>query len=167
MTPTVFVDANVFIYAHDPAEPAKGARAREWLTRLWRDRSGRTSIQVLNECYANVTRKLRVPPDIAWDEIARYFAWGPIALDETLLRRAREVERRYRLSWWDSLIVAAALLQDCQVLLTEDLQDGMVFGTLAVRSPFSPVIEEPAAAYHVARAAPLHRPRGRPKRMAA
>jgi len=43
----------------------------------------------------------------------------------------------------------------------------MVFGTLAVRSPFSSVIEEPAAAYHVARAAPLHRPRGRPKRLAA
>jgi predicted nucleic acid-binding protein len=167
MTPPIFVDANVFVYAHDPAEPAKGARAREWLTRLWRDRAGRTSIQVLNECYANVTRKLRVPPELAWEEIASYFAWRPLPLDEGLLRRAREIERRYRLSWWDSLIVAAAQLQDCLVLLTEDLQDGMVFGTLAVRSPFSSVIEQPTPAYHVARAAPLHRPRGRPKRVVA
>jgi predicted nucleic acid-binding protein len=165
--PPVFMDANVFIYAHDPAEPVKGARAREWLARLWRERAGRTSVQVLNECYVNVTRKLRVSPEIVWDEIASYFAWRPLPVDETLLRRAREVERRYHLSWWDSLIVAAAQLQDCLVLLTEDLQDGMVFGTLAVRSPFSPVIEEPVAAYHVARAAPLHRPRGRPKRVAA
>jgi hypothetical protein len=84
-----------------------------------------------------------------------------------LLRRAREIERRYQISWWDSMVVAAAQLQHCVILLTEDLQDGMAFGTLAVRSPFSAVLEEPPAQYDAARAHPLHRPRGRPRRVAA
>ena len=65
------------------------------------------------------------------------------------------------------LVVGAAQLQDCVVLLTEDLQDGMAFGTLAVRSPFSSVLKEPPAEYSVPRAHPLHRPRGRPRRAAA
>jgi len=169
MSGLIFVDANVLIYAYDSNAPVKSLRAREWLTRLWRERTGRTSMQVLNEYYYNVTRKLRpgLPGDIAWEDLTTYFAWRPLPVDETLVRRAREIERRYQLSWWDSMVVAAAQLQDCVVLLTEDLQDGMAFGTLAVRSPFSSVLEEPPAEYMVARAQPLHRPRGRPRRAVA
>ena len=165
MTALVFVDTNVLVYSYDARDPVKNARAREWRAHLWQQRSGRTSMQALSECYDTLTRKFRVNPDTAWDEVSAYFAWRPLPIDEAVVRRAREVQRRYEISWWDSMIVAAAQLQDCLVLLTEDLQDGMVFGTLAVRSPFSTVIEEPVAAYHVARAAPLHRPRGRPKRV--
>ena len=167
MSTSVFVDTNVLVYAYDVSEPVKHARAREWMSRLWRDRSGRTSMQVLSEYHDTLTRKFRVNADAAWDDTVTFFAWWPLPIDQSLLRRAREVQRRYQISWWDSMIVAAAQLQDCLVLLTENLQVGTVFGTLAVRSPFSTVIEEPPAAYHVARAAPLHRPRGRPKRMAA
>ena len=164
-----FVDANVLVYSQDPRDALKQARASEWLERLWRDRTGRTSMQVLSEFYIVATRKLapRVPGDVAWEEAARYFAWSPRPIDAQLLRRAREVERRYGLSWWDAMIVAAAQLQDCVVLLTEDLQDGMAFGTLAVRSPFSSVLEQGAAGYEFARAASLHRPRGRPRRAVA
>ncbi len=161
-----FVDANVLVYARDPRDPLKRARATQWLERLWGERSGRTSCQVISEFYAVATRKLRVPADQAWDDAARYLAWAPQPIDHALLRRGREIERRYQLAWWDSLIVAAAQLQDCVMLLTEDLQDGMAFGTLAVRSPFSSVLEEPPAAYHAVRAQPLHRPRGRPPRVA-
>ena len=161
-----FVDANVLVYARDQRDLVKRTRAAQWLEHLWKQRSGRTSCQILSEFYSVATRKLRVPPDQAWDEAARYFAWSPQPIDEPLLRRAREIERRYQISWWDSMVVAAAQLQDCVVLLTEDLHDGMVFGTLAVRSPFSSVVEEPPVGYAV-RARPLHRARGRPRRIAA
>jgi hypothetical protein len=74
------------------------------------------------------------------------------------------VELRYRRTWWDSLIVGAAQLQGCTVLLTEDLQDGGVFGGVAVRSPFTLAIEEAVAVYAAApRAARPHPSRGRPK----
>jgi len=164
-----FVDTNVLVSSVDPRDPVKRSRANAWLERLWKLRTGRTSVQVLAEFYTSATRKIapRMSSDQAWEEATRYFVWSPRQIDMPLLVRARDIERRYAISWWDSMVVAAAQLQDCLVLLSEDLQDGMVFGTLAVRSPFSTVIEQPPAPYHVAPAAPLHRPRGRPKRVAA
>jgi predicted nucleic acid-binding protein len=166
MTGPCFVDANVFVYARDPRDSLKQERAAQWIDILWRDRVGRTSMQVISEFYAVATKKLGFPGERAWQYAERYFAWRPLAIDEDLLRRAREIEQRYRLSWWDSMIVAAAQLQDCTLLLTEDLQDGMAFGSVTVRSPFTLETREAAATYAVTRlAASTHRPRGRPRRI--
>lgn len=167
MTGPCFVDANVFVYAQDLRDPIKHRRAEEWLDMLWRTQSGRTSAQAIAEFYVAATRKLRVPADIAWEEAARYFGWNPLSVDAALLRRGREIEQRHRLSWWDSTIVAAAQIQDCVLLLTEDLQDGAVFGSVTVRSPFTLETREAAAVYAVEKLAHVvHRPRGRPKRAA-
>jgi predicted nucleic acid-binding protein len=99
---------------------------------------------------------------------ARAIAWLDRlwqAVNETLFRHAREVEQRWRISWWDSMVVAAAQMQYCTLLLTEDLQDGMAFGSVTVRSPFTLEVREAAASYAVPpRAASPHRPRGRPRR---
>jgi len=166
MTAPCFVDASVLVYARDPRDPLKQTRAAEWIDWLWQQRAGRTSMQVLAEFYAVATRQLKLDQDLAWDEVKRYLAWTPLPTDEALMRGAREAERRYRLSWWDSLTVAAAQLQDCPILATEDLEDGLTFGALKVRNPFTSVLEEPPGEYLV-RAAALHRPRGRPRRAAA
>jgi predicted nucleic acid-binding protein len=165
MTGPCFVDANVFVYARDARDAVKQARAAAWLEHLWFDRSGRTSTQVLAEYYAVVTRKLaaRVAPDEAWDDVKTLFAWAPHPVDAVLLQRAHEVERRWRLSWWDSMVVAAAQLQDCALLLTEDLQDGAKFGGVTARSPFTLGVHDAATTYVSPPAAtPRHRPRGRP-----
>jgi predicted nucleic acid-binding protein len=165
MTGPCFVDANVFVYARDPRDPRKQERAAQWIDMLWRERLGRTSVQAISEYYAVATRKLGFPAERAWQYAERYFAWRPIPVDEVLLRRAREIEQRYRLYWWDAMIVAAAQIQECALLLTEDLQDGMTLGSVTVRSPFALSVGEPAAQYEVAPlAASRHRPRGRPKR---
>ncbi len=122
---------------------------------------------MLSEYYAVATRKLtpRVPAGEAWEDVEELFSWQPQPVDAALLKRAHEIEQRWRLSWWDSMIVGAAQLQDCALLLTEDLQDGAVFGGVTVRSPFTLAAEEPPAGYAVAPAArSRHRPRGRPKR---
>jgi predicted nucleic acid-binding protein len=165
MTGPCFVDANVFVYARDPRDPRKQGLAAGWIDMLWRDRAGRTSVQAISEFYAVATRKLGFPAERAWQYAERYFGWKPLAIDEALLRRAREIEQRYRLSWWDSMIVAAAQLQDCVLLLTEDLQDGATFGSVTARSPFALEVREAAATYTATPlAASRHRPRGRPKR---
>ena len=168
MTGLCFVDANVLVYIRDSRDRAKQVRANAWHEHLWRERQGRTSMQVLSEYYVNARRLGGVAPDDLWKSVERYFAWNPQPIDESLLRRAHEVEQRWRLSWWDSMVVAAAQLQDCPVLLTEDLQDGGVYGTVTVRSPFTLSVEEPAPAYAVRplALASQHRPRGRPKRSA-
>ena len=167
MSALVFVDTNVLLYARDDSEPAKRPRAQAWLEHLWQERLGRTSMQVLSECYVNLRRKggTRLTAEEAWERVTKYFAWKPLPADESLLRRARDIEQRYRLSWWDSMVVGAAQMQDCALLLTEDLQDGAAFGGVRVRSPFTLALEERAAAYAARPVpAPRHRPRGRPKR---
>jgi predicted nucleic acid-binding protein len=167
MTGPVFVDANVLLYARDERDPRKHERARGWLDHLWREGRGRTSLQVLSEVYVNLKRRelTTLTPAAAWESVAKYLAWKPRAIDEELFSSAWEIEQRYRISWWDSMVVAAAKLQQCAVLLTEDLHDGAAFGTLVVRSPFTLAVEQPAAHYET-RFAALHRPRGRPRRTA-
>lgn len=169
MTGLCFVDANVLIYARDPRDRAKQARAEQWIRNLFIQRCGRTSTQVLSEFYVVATRKLspRVAADAAWDFVQDLMQWNPQPIDGSLLLRAREIEQRWRISWWDSMVVAAAQLQDCAILLTEDLQDGAVLGTVTVRNPFTFEVREPAASYGAGTAlASLHRPRGRPRRTA-
>jgi predicted nucleic acid-binding protein len=114
MSAPVFVDTNVLVYARDLRETAKQPVAALWIAQLWRDRSGRTSTQVLSEFYVTVTRKLKpgMPAAQAWDEVNALLSWHPQAVDAALLQRAYQIEQRYRLSWWDSAVVGAAQLQD-------------------------------------------------------
>jgi len=167
MNGAVFVDTNVFVYARDASEKHKQAAAMAWIERLWREQRGRTSMQVLSEYYVTVTRKLKpgLSRDDAWDDIGSLSAWKPRATDLELLTAAHEVERRHQLSWWDALIVAAAQLQNCSLLLTEDLHDGAVIGGLAVMNPFTSKVKEEQPAYGVApKSNPRHRRPGRPVR---
>jgi predicted nucleic acid-binding protein len=167
MTDAVFVDTNVLVYARDTSKPAKHAVAADWLRRLWLEQRGRTSVQVLSEYYTTVTRKLRpgLAADEAWEDVAALFAWQPQEIDRRVMEQAREIERRHELSWWDSMIVAAAQIQNCEVLLSEDLQHGWMCGAVTIRNPFAERIEEHRPSY-AGFTAPLsrHRPRGRPKK---
>jgi predicted nucleic acid-binding protein len=167
MTGLVFVDANIFVYARDPRDSAKQSKAREWIRFLWDTQRGRTSAQALSEFYDTVTRKFQpgVARDDAWEEVQSYLAWNPQSVDTHVLMRANEVERRYQLNWWDCLIVAAAQVQGCVLLLSEDMQDGADYGGIILRSPFTLGVSDEASSY-----APLpmlasrHRGRGRPRR---
>lgn len=168
MTAPYFVDANVIVYALDPRDPRKRQRAANWLDHLWELGLGRTSAQVISEAYTTLRRLKRdAPSEEHWEEVEAYLAWHPQPIDDRVLIEARAVEVRWRLSWWDSLIVAAARVQGCAVLLTEDLQDGAMLGSVTVRSPFTLDLREPVAGYAaLPSVASLHRPRGRPRRTA-
>ena len=139
MTESVFVDTNVLVYRHDATDPIKQARADAWYMHLWRRRCGRLSFQVLQEMYATLTRKLKsgVAPPKAQRIVRALKAWQPIAIDFPVLERAWSLQERYSLSWWDALIVAAAQLGTCRVLLTEDMQHLQVFGAVRVIDPFA------------------------------
>jgi predicted nucleic acid-binding protein len=152
MTGPAFVDSNIWLYARDPGQPAKQPLARRWLDRLWDEGAGRTSVQVLNEFYVNATRRLAAPltPAEAWTDVLAMLAWRPQALDEPVIRGAREIEQRYRLGWWDSLIVSAAREQRCALLLTEALQHGQVIDGLRVCNPFIEGLAEPVGPFAVA-----------------
>ena len=169
MTEPVFVDTNVFVYARDAGERVKQAAAEEWIHRLWIEQRGRTSIQVLSEFYTTVTRKLApgLDRDEAWQDVLALLAWEPSDIDRNLLVRARDIEHRFKLSWWDSLIVASAQSQGCPILLSEDFQDGMQFDETTVVNPFTTRVAEARASYVAQKPISRHRHRGRPARRKA
>jgi predicted nucleic acid-binding protein len=139
MNINVFVDTNIFLYSRDASEPEKQVIASARLDELWEKRTGRISVQVLNEYFVNVTRKLDpgLSPEEAWDDVEALAAWEPAPLDMAMLTRAFAVLRRYGLSWWDSMIVAAAEATDCSVILSEDLSDGANYFGVTVQNPFN------------------------------
>ncbi len=136
MTAPVFVDTNVLIYALDSTDPKKQQAAKAWRMNLWDSQTGRVSFQVLQEFYAQVTRKWPSFRTLARAEVRDLLTWEPVPVDAVLLHRSWDVQDRYQLSFWDSLIVAAAKSASCGFLLTEDLQSGQDFDGLVVINPF-------------------------------
>jgi predicted nucleic acid-binding protein len=136
MTAPVFVDSNIFLYAVDDADPRKQRLARDWRAELWKSRRGRISFQVLNEFYVNAVRLKPAAHDDARAEVRDLLAWNPVLVDAALIERGWRLQDRYQLSYWDSLIVAAAKTASCGFLLTEDLQDGQKFDGVEVVNPF-------------------------------
>jgi predicted nucleic acid-binding protein len=167
MSATVFVDTNILVYARDTGDPRKQATAEEWLRRLWVEQRGRTSMQVLSEYYTTVTHKLKpgLEPADAWEDVTALLAWEPQPIDGTALARGYALSQRYKLSWWDSLIVAAAELQRCDILLSEDLQHGAKIEGVTIQNPFATGVAEQQAEYaSTPQRTSRHRTRGRPPR---
>jgi predicted nucleic acid-binding protein len=136
MTALVFVDTNVLIYAVDEGDLRKHEAAKLWRAELWKSRRGRVSFQVLQEFYANVIRKWPDAREHARVEIRSLLTWRPIALNAEILEDGWAVQDRYKLSFWDSLIVSAAKAASCRYLLTEDLQADRELDGILVVNPF-------------------------------
>jgi predicted nucleic acid-binding protein len=131
-----FLDTNVLVYAAAGrgSEEAKRVRALELIDR---EPFG-LSTQVLQEFYVTVTRKSRVPlsPAQAVDWIEQFEAFPCLPVDGPLVKHAIEVSERWRLSYWDGAILAAAETLGARTLYTEDLSDGRQYGPVRVIDPF-------------------------------
>jgi predicted nucleic acid-binding protein len=135
-----FVDTNVLVYAYDVDAEHKHEIAKRHLAELWDDQTGALSVQVLQEFYVTVTRKLPKPVTrrTARELIATYDTWVPHRPVVADIVAASELEERHRLSFWDALVVVSAQRCECTTLLSEDLQHGRRFGTVTVVDPFTP-----------------------------
>lgn len=135
---TTFVDTNVLLYAHDSRPDVRCKIAKEHLAKLWDSRAGVLSTQVLQEFYVNATKsyKLAMPKTDARRVLALYGRWRVIPTDAQMIMGASRLEDEHTVSFWDALIVQAALRASATFLLSEDFQDGRRFGSLTVRNPF-------------------------------
>lgn len=139
MSDRFFFDTNLFIHAVDPSDPAKQAIALEWLTAAHRTGNGVLSYQVVQEWFNIVLRKatVRLSPNEA-TAIYRTLIeplWR-VQSSRELLDTALDLHRENSLSWWDSLIVSAAIHGACGQLLSEDLQDGRDIAGVRIHNPF-------------------------------
>ena len=133
----VFLDTNVLLYAAMGSmdHPSKNERAIELLT----TRFG-TSGQVLAEFYVNAQRKGSVPltADEAKEWVLRLSKKAFQPIDYAVIRGGIEHARRYRISYWDGAIIAAAERLGAHVVYSEDLSHGQTYGTVRVENPFLP-----------------------------
>ena len=134
-----FVDTNILIYAHDKSAGTKHERARALLESLWEDDNGCLSIQVLQEFYINVTRKIAKPLDseTAKSIVADLGQWTTHAPNVDDVLEAITVQQRYGLSFWDAMILASAARLGCGVLWSEDLNDVQEYDGVKVVNPFA------------------------------
>jgi len=138
MNDRAFIDTNILLYSRDASEPKKQAISESVLRKHWKSRTGRISIQVLNEYFVNVTQKLRpgLPAAEAWEDIESLMVWNPVPLDNALLMKGYLVFQRYSLSWGDALIVAAADSSGCSCIISEDLSSKQKYNGMSVLNPF-------------------------------
>jgi len=133
-----FVDTNVLIYAYDRGAGARHEQALTLVQQLWQKGNGIISTQVLQEFYVNVRRKAQrpIPIEQARSLISDYLAWDPIVNDGAAILEAIDLVKHYQLSFWDSLIVAAARKGGASILYSEDFNHGQNFGSVEIRNPF-------------------------------
>jgi predicted nucleic acid-binding protein len=137
MSARIFVDTNVLIYAHDVDATAKHEVAKNVLRELWSQRSGVLSMQVLQEFYVNVTRKIPSPlsKDAARLVVNSYAIWC-IETTAAEVTTAFRIEDESRIGFWDALIVAAAVKSGAVRILSEDLNARQSIAGIPIENPF-------------------------------
>lgn len=133
-----FFDTNVLIYLFDGTDDAKRERAELLIQQALDNETGCISYQVVQETMNVITRKLNATPEKALQLLDRVLVplWQ-INPTRTLYRRGLDLQTRYGFSFYDSLIIAAALEAGCTCLYSEDMQDGQQIQSLTIQNPFA------------------------------
>ena len=138
-SPREFIDSNVLVYGHSSTSGQRRERASALLARLWESETGCLSIQVLQESFVTLTRKVPEPLPSAQagklvEEYGQWTVHSPLAAD---LVAAIDLSTKLRISFWDAMILRSAHSLGCQTLWTEDLNDGQSYAGVTVRNPFA------------------------------
>ena len=129
-----FLDTNILLYAASSAksEERKRAKARDLLA----IEGGSLSVQVQAEFYVNATAKFKLPHDQVVGILESLEAYPVLAVTEAVFWAALQIKNRYKLSYWDSAIIAAAVELGCQTVYSEDLNHGQSYAGIRVINPF-------------------------------
>ncbi len=139
MAASSFIDTNVFVYQLDNSDPRKQAIANELVREALRTQDACISFQVVQECLNVITTKARVPLSSQDAQAYLEAVLAPllqVGASIELYRRALDLRARWQFSFYDALIVAAALAAGCTRLLSEDLQHGQKVEQLTIVNPF-------------------------------
>lgn len=134
-----FVDTIVLVYAHDRSAGYKRVEAQNLLRELWQARLGCLSIQVLQEYYVTVTRKIANPllPDQAQDILSHLGRWRLHSPTVSDIQEALDIQTSYGISFWDAMIIQSAVRLQCDTIWSEDLNAGQGYAGVTVVNPFA------------------------------
>lgn len=137
MNARCFVDTNILVYAHDASAGARHERARALVEELWQSRAGVISTQVLQELCVQVQKRAAHPLDLeaTRELVADYLSWRVVVNDGSAVLEALDIQARFKMSFWDALIIQAAQTAGAEILYSEDLSDGQQYGDLRVVNP--------------------------------
>ena len=132
----VFIDTNILIYCLDQNDLQKQERARKRLRKVVCDGNGVISTQVLQEFFVTATRKLDVAPLQAKEMMQAFRHYETVAVTPQIINHAIDCCILNRISFWDALIVSAAESAKCDIILTEDLNNGQMIQGIQIENPF-------------------------------
>jgi len=134
-----FCDTNIFVYAFDTTADVKHERARALLERLWLEGAGAVSVQVLQELFVTLTRKITRPiaSATARSIVADLATWQVVEPTASDVLAAIDAMTRWQLSFWDAMIVIAAQSAGAGVVWSEDLNASQAFDGVTARNPLN------------------------------
>jgi predicted nucleic acid-binding protein len=130
------LDTNVLVYAEDAADPVKQRKAIELYEEHRRNRTGVVSLQILQEYFVNVTRKMKLDPQVARRKIELLSTLDVAEPGLADILAAIDLHRLHGLSFWDALVIHMAKRAGCRVVLSEDMQNGRTFEGVTIVNPF-------------------------------
>ena len=136
MSDRSFFDTNILVYADDRAAPTKQRRAIKLVAEHRRAGTGVVSLQVLQEYFVTVTRKLHLDPKIARRKVELLSEFDLVVPDLDDVLAAIDLYRLHGFSFWDALVLRAAKEAACIILLSEDLPSGRVIDGVRIVNPF-------------------------------
>ena len=132
-----FVDTNILVYSLDAHNPEKQAKCRDLLRSLTSDDKGVISTQVMQEFYVAATKKMGADALIVKDILHAFERFEVVIINPSMIKNAIDCSIINRLSFWDALIIVAAETARCEILWTEDLNDGQIIHGVRVHNPLS------------------------------
>jgi predicted nucleic acid-binding protein len=135
MPDRVFLDTNIFIHAQDAGSLNKQRKSREIIAQLADSGDGVISTQVMQEFFVAATRKLGVEPLVAKGVLKTFSVFEVVQVSATLIHEAIDCSILNQLSFWDSLILAAAASAGCSTVFSEDLASGRTVLGVRVQNP--------------------------------
>jgi predicted nucleic acid-binding protein len=133
--PKCFLDTNILIYQLDGRDNAKQKKCRDLVRELVQNHEAVISTQVLQEFYVACTAKLKIKALLVKGIMHGFGNMEVVQVGPDLINEAIDTSIQYKISFWDSLVIVSAESAKCQLLLTEDLNDGQIIRNVKIQNP--------------------------------
>jgi predicted nucleic acid-binding protein len=133
----IFIDTNILIYSIDAHDPSKKEKCRGLLRSLTGKSKGVISTQVMQEFYVAATKKMNADALIVKDILHAFERFEIVMITPEMIKTAIDCSLINRISFWDALIIVAAETARCEILWTEDLNDGQIIRGVRIKNPLS------------------------------